>query len=389
MRKLGSALIGILCTACSGDTGPRLPAEFLPLYSISAGALHSCGITTMGAPVCWGSNAFFQLGDSTEADTTRPARVWGGLIVSMLSAGEFHNCALTPAGTAYCWGEGIAGKLGDGRDASSPIPVAVSGPLLFATISAGNKHTCAVTATGTAYCWGDNYDGQLGDSTSTGPESCYSEPCSTVPVPVSGGLTFSSVSGGESHTCGITTAHVAYCWGANLSGQLGIGSATTREVAPVPIAGGLSIANISAGSLHTCAITTTGKAYCWGKNDWGQLGNGSTAPSAAPVPVSGGHTFATISASGGHTCGVRPDGAAYCWGYNGGRFGNGTSTNDSIPVRAAPWFTFTVVSAGHNSPHVCGLTRDNVGYCWGNNYHGQLGNGTSGNISDVPVVVGP
>lgn len=385
---VAGALIATVFVGCKGDVGPGLPAEFLPLASISAGALHSCGGTPAGAPVCWGSNAFLQLGDSMQADTTRPVPVWGGLIVSVLSAGEFHTCVLTSAGAPYCWGEGTNGKLGDGRGSSSIVPVAVSGGLVFAMISAGNGHTCGVTVSGAAYCWGNNYDGQLGDSTSSGPELCYQNACSTIPVAVSGGLAFLSVSAGESHTCGVTTAHVGYCWGTNGAGELGVGDSIVRSTTPVPVSGGLSIATISAGTLHTCAVTTAGKAYCWGDNAFGQLGDGTTTRTLAPVPVSGGLTFSTVSASGGHTCALTPAGAAFCWGYNNGRFGNGTTANSSTPVRVGGGLSFTSVSAGHNSPHVCGLTRDHVGYCWGGNLYGQLGDGTTVN-SYVPVVVKP
>ena len=200
----------------------------------------------------------------------------------------------------------------------------------FEAVFAGGAHTCALTAIpGAAYCWGRGESGQLGVPppsttcvTDAGPYSC-----SMVPVPVGGGLTFETLAGGGAHTCALTIDGAAYCWGNNAYGQLGDGSTTNRNV-PVQVAGGLTFASIDAGASHTCALTSAGNTYCWGRNNRGQLGNGTTNGSTVPVAVTGSLTFQLVAAGGfsiGHTCALTNQ-HAYCWGDNErGQLGNGTS----------------------------------------------------------------
>src|SRR5207247_1427933 len=140
---------------------------------------------------------------------------------------------------------------------------------------------------------------------------------SVVPVGVSaGGLTFTAVSAGAYHTCGLTTGGAAYCWGSNDNGELGNGSTTSSSVPVAVTAPGLTFTAVSAGGCHTCGVTPSGAVYCWGSNAYGQLGNGSTTSSSVPVAVSaGGRTFTAVSAGYLHTCGLTSGGAGYCWGY--------------------------------------------------------------------------
>ncbi|PYP50821.1 MAG: hypothetical protein DMD45_09770 [Gemmatimonadetes bacterium] len=153
----------------------------------------------------------------------------GGLSFVSLSTGYFHTCGLTEAGAAYCWGGNFEGELGNGTTQGSATPVVVSGGLTFATITAGQWATCAVTKAGLGYCWGYNGYGQLGNAAA--PLTLAPNPRA---LPVSGGLTFVSVSTGYLHTCGITTQGAAYCWGDNSEGELGDGS-TMIQPTPVPV----------------------------------------------------------------------------------------------------------------------------------------------------------
>jgi alpha-tubulin suppressor-like RCC1 family protein len=301
-----------------------------------------------------------------------------GLEFSSVSAGLYHNCGVTTSGAAYCWGYNGSGGLGNGTNTDSNVPVAVSGGHTFVSVSAGGSHSCGVTTSGAAYCWGDNRFGGLGNGTNTD---------SNVPVAVSGGLTFASVSAGNVHSCGVTTAGAAYCWGYNFYGLLGNGTNTDSNV-PVAVSGGHTFASVSAGYLHSCGVTTSGAAYCWGWNGLGQLGNGTNTDSNVPVAVSGGLIFASVNAGHyWHSCGVTTSGAAYCWGYNGsGHLGNGTNTDSNVPVAVSGGHTFASVSAGYY--HSCGVTTSGAAYCWGWNSFGQLGNGTNTD-SNVPVAVSP
>jgi len=203
-------------------------------------------------------------------------------------------------------------------------------------------------------------------------------------------LSFSQVSAGLRHTCGVTTGNKAYCWGDNgeggpLGGQLGDGTTTDRLV-PVPVAGGLSFRQVSAGVDHSCGVTTDDRAYCWGRNDFGQLGDGTTNTALTPVAVAGGRRFRSISVAEHNSCGVNTNDVAFCWGSN--HFNVlGTGGGDSfVPARVAGGHRWRNVSAGFS--HTCGATTDNHGYCWGNGSNHQIGDGTSTSFSrPKPVLV--
>jgi alpha-tubulin suppressor-like RCC1 family protein len=291
------------------------------------------------------------------------------------------NIAVTTVdgnGLATGVGEGTAMIIATIQNVSGTATLIVaSEPLEFAVVGAGEIHSCGVTTAGAAYCWGYNWRGQLGDGTNTD---------SNVPVAVSGGHNFTSVSAGGYHSCGLTTDGGAYCWGHNEQGQLGNGTNTNSNV-PVAVSGGHNFTSVSAGDYHACGVTAAGAAYCWGANMWGRLGNGTNISSNVPVAVSGGHTFASVSAGYWHNCGVTTAGAAYCWGNNiAGELGNGmiTGTN-AVPVSVSGGHTFAAVSASEYH-HSCGVTTAGVTYCWGSNYYGQLGNGTNTG-SNVPLAV--
>ena len=300
----------------------------------------TCGLTQGGAAYCWGFNGDGELGDGTRTTRSSPVAVAGGLTFASLSAGAFHACGLTPAGVGYCWGDNSYGQLGDGTQTFRTSPVPVSGGATFASITAGGSHTCAVTTTGVTACWGLNSSGQLGWGSMTGPSTCVyvgsNYACGVAPVTVTGQIAFARLSAGASHTCGVTAAGIAYCWGENSSGQVGANYATD-QAAPVAVTGGLSFGSLSAGGFHTCGLVLSlaGRAYCWGNNYLGQVGNGSTttAPELTPSMVAGGLTFASVAAGLQHTCGVTAAGAAWCWGENtAGQLGDGTQANRTSPV---------------------------------------------------------
>jgi alpha-tubulin suppressor-like RCC1 family protein len=352
--------------------------------SVSSGGSHSCGIS-VGVTYCWGHNERGQLGDGSTADSRTPVPVSGAVSFTALSAGSIHTCGLTSAGEAYCWGENIWGQLGNGSLIDSATPVPVTGGLKFTAVSAAADNTCAITTAGEAYCWGGNTSGQLGNGSLID---------SATPFPVTGGLAFVALTPASvRHGCGLTAEGEAYCWGSNDSGQLGNGVSDPNDdiysSTPVPVGGGLTFASLSAGAGHSCGLTSAGEAYCWGDNTYGQLGNGSNANSSLPVRVAGALTFVSVSAGLDWTCGLTTDGAAYCWGANYyGQLGNGSSTVGSntvtsTPVAVAGGLTFTVLSAGANGQHTCGVTKG-FSYCWGEGDFGQLGNGST-QYSSTPV----
>jgi alpha-tubulin suppressor-like RCC1 family protein len=356
---------------------------------VSAGLNHTCGIAADGKAYCWGYNASGQLGTGDQTNRPRPVLVAGGHTWASVSVGANFTCGIATNGSAYCWGAGGFGQLGDGSTSSiqtTPVPVSVSGGDTWATISTGDYHVCAVTPDGRGYCWGGNGFGQLGNGNTQHQ---------TTRVPVSGDRRWKTISAGgnnvgATHTCGVTTAGEAFCWGNNWYGQLGDGTVGTRNnPVPVPVVGGRTWSNVTAGSDHSCGVTTAGDAYCWGYNNYGQLGNGNRASQPTPTLVLNGHQWASVSAGFYTTCGLTTAGDAYCWGFNGyGQTGNGnTSEAQTAPARVAGGHTWIVVEPGHT--HACGRTNTGVAYCWGRGDSGELGAGST-TQSLVPLrVSGP
>jgi alpha-tubulin suppressor-like RCC1 family protein len=211
--------------------------------------------------------------------------------------------------------------VGDGTTTSRLRPAAVAGGLSFKLVEAGSGHTCGITTAGRAYCWGSNGDGQLG-SGSTADRSL-------TPAAVAHDQRFISITAGFNHTCGVNASHRALCWGGSAIGD----GKTHRRWTPRLAATRISFDRISAGTFSTCAETTN-RVYCWGANTYGGLGDGSTTQRLTPVAVSGGHFFAQASAGGFFACGMTSERKAYCWGRNfGGELGDGTREDRWTPTR--------------------------------------------------------
>ncbi|MEP6732767.1 MAG: hypothetical protein ABJE10_19135 [bacterium] len=260
-------------------SAPTPVAGGLNFQSLSVGESHVCGVTHAFALYCWGLNSYGALGDGTTNPHTTPVAAAPGLTFKSVGAGIDYTCALTQAGVAYCWGFGGVGQLGNGDAANSSTPVAVSGGFIFNELAVAGLDVCGREMNGTVHCWGHNFYGEVGDGTTIRRLS---------PVALAGGHLFNSISAGIKHFCGVAIGGDAWCWGWNATGMLGDGSFTNRST-PVQVVGGFKFDGLGVGYSHACGVTTiatnTNEIYCWGANDFGQVGDGTTTPSAGPMEV--------------------------------------------------------------------------------------------------------
>ena len=361
------------------DTLPVRVTTFT-LTEVSAGTEHACGLTTSHVAVCWGWNGDDdRLGiPDSELMVSGPVAAQGVPPLVSVTVGGGHSCGLTSGGVGYCWGLNENGQLGTGHTNVSQqhLPTAVAGGLTFSSLVAGPSSTCGLTTAGAAYCWGLDEFGQNGHGGDGSPAE------DSVPVAVSGGLTFTSITVGQINTCAIAADSTAYCWGMAQNGGVGAfpfpgacGSylGNTYCAAPVQVGGGHKWVSIGAGTQDACGIASGGAAYCWGLNTSGSTGD-TIGRDSLPFAVGGGHVFSSIVATSTHTCAVTTTGQAYCWGTGtGGELGDGGTSNTAVPQAVSGGLTFSSLTAGYFP--TCGLTSTNVAYCWGQNGGGSLGVG--------------
>jgi alpha-tubulin suppressor-like RCC1 family protein len=399
---------------------------------VAGGGAHTCALLNSGALKCWGYNYYGSLGNGANEDTFVPQDVvgldhsvidvvagylstcalleggqvkcWGLLLdifsntpvavaglesgVTHLAMGSDHLCTLHTGGQVRCVGSNDAGQLGDGTNDGRNIPAVVPGLESGVTVlAAGLSHNCGATASGQVWCWGADGSGQLGIGTTTSAGRPW-------PVVALSGQTMSGVSSGSNYVCGYTAGGALYCWGLNNSGNLGVAGATYGSFSlPLAVTGLSSgTTQVSAGT-HTCAVVN-GAAFCWGRNDVGQLGNGTRITADTPSPVSGlvsgvSEVAVTPGADQDHTCAI-VNGGAFCWGGNFvGQLGNGESgVVDGVTTpQAVVGLSSGVSDIAAGGYHSCAVVNG-AALCWGSAYYGQLGNGVSGAYtypSPVPV----
>jgi alpha-tubulin suppressor-like RCC1 family protein len=338
-----------------------------PVVAISSGSGYTCALLDGGAVACWGDNGFGVFGDGTNASSATPVHIASEASgVLAVSAGAMHACTTSSLGLVECSGFNFYGELGNGTTTSANTPVTVitiAGLWPGAqAVSAGYEHTCAVTSAGGVKCWGWNPYGQLGNNSTT---------TSATPVNVTGlasGVV--AVSAGMDHTCALTAAGGVKCWGRNNNGQLGNGTTTDSHV-PVDVVGLSSgVRAISAGREYACAINGAGGLKCWGENAFGALGDNNDYPTenfvSSPVDVVGLSSGVQAVSTGQYTtCAITSTGGVKCWGENeSGELGNGSMTNSLIPSDVVG-LSSGVQAVSMGDTHACALTSAGAVKCWG------------------------
>ncbi len=363
--------------------------------ALTAGDSHTCAILPDGAINCWGANHFGQLGNAGMAPRAKshlPVRVVLPIKARAIAAGEHHTCAITVDSHVHCWGRNQAGQLGTGKltDAGSPLPI-IETQLQARVIAAGENHTCVIVLDGGVKCWGSNGFGQLGNGQYANAD---------VPQNVSEISGATAVKAGKGHTCALITDGKVKCWGSNASGQLGNGT-LVNAIAPVEITLSAAATALTVGGEHSCALLADNTVTCWGKGRNGQVGNGQTLETnSSPSPVAALGTVQKISGGENHTCSISltATNRVRCWGRNEyGQLGNSATTDlpqpdsGSLPITTTGTSTVTEIMAGGS--HSCAILSNSTMSCWGLNESGQLGtqniSGRGGFFASPQVVGGP
>jgi alpha-tubulin suppressor-like RCC1 family protein len=354
--------------------------DVLRAHSLALGWTHTCALDAGGAAWCWGDNEAGQLGDGTRTARDTPVAVATDLRFASLEAGANHTCGLTAGGDAWCWGLNMAAQLGTGATSEAEAPTRVLADDGFASLGAGWRHTCGVTASGRIRCWGTNYYGQIGDGTSAGEPSA--------PSLVESPESFVDVSGGYYHSCGLTADGRALCWGRNAYGEVGDGTQEARLV-PTPVSGDLRFTSLSAGGsgchYHTCGVAIDGRTYCWGRNYQRHLSSPDLLL-LTPTPVYGDPGIVSVEVGATGVCGITAAGDLRCWGTGAeGQLGIAGVLAAAFPLTVRSDLRFSEVRPGRY--HTCASTDDGRVYCWGRNLEGQLGNPSTGAGWQVPAPV--
>jgi alpha-tubulin suppressor-like RCC1 family protein len=396
--------------------------------AVAAGGSHALALRSGGTLWAWGYNDYGQLGNGTTTDQTAPVQIGSDTNWTSVTAGSYHSTALKSDGTLWCWGRNNYSQLGDGTTTQRNAPLQIGTDYKWTAVSAGNNHTTAVKSDGTLWTWGDNTNGQLGIDSTTIKTTPFQ-------IKISRVVAFSA---GGAHTLAVLSDGLLYAWGDNYYGQVGNGakgdqlnpdqigssviSADARKIEgglyhstiiksngtlwgmgrnnngqlgdgttvnknlPTQVGTETRWASVSAGYYHTVAIKAYGTLWAWGYNYYGQLGDGTTTQQPSPVQIGTDSKWVAVSAGSYHNVAIKSDGTLWAWGYNYyGQLGDGTTTQQTAPVQIGTDNKWVAVSAG--TYHTVALKSDGTLWAWGYNYYGQLGNGTTTNTT-TPTQIG-
>jgi alpha-tubulin suppressor-like RCC1 family protein len=410
------AAIALIITITVSAAGGRTPAT-----ALAAGDSNSCAVVGGTEVYCWGDDSASQLGvnvNTASSQTcpgfgpttsgpcsTKPVQIVGVDQTAAIATGFQFACAAD--GTVQCWGGNSDGQLGDGSTEQPRfnLPVEVSGIKTATAITTGSSSdACALVSRGKVYCWGNNTYGELGDGTTTDR---------TTPVSASGISHAIAIAAGGRFTCAALSSGRVDCWGDNGTGALGSGTASAPQncsgdpcsTTPAPVTGINHAISVAAGNVQACALLSSGTVECWGDSEDGALGDGTTAGadachsssaseavpcSTTPVQVAGITHAVVIAAGSDYNCAVLSGGAVDCWGDNyKGQLGQGTTVGPQTchgPLVGTSSCTATpvrvtrirhVTAIAAAQSDLCALLSNGTVTCWGDNSFGQLGDGTT------------
>ncbi|MCI9446707.1 MAG: hypothetical protein HFH36_04805 [Lachnospiraceae bacterium] len=338
----------------------ELPQKTLDhVSSASLGWYHSAAITEDGSLYCWGSNWYQQIGNGSEEEAqAEPVKVLDH--VSSVSLGDNHSAAITEDGSLYCWGYNEYGQVGNGTTVNQSTPVKVLENV--SSVLLGYESSMALTETGDLYCWGHNHVGQVGNGSEAEIQA--------EPVKVMENVSSAVTSPDGYHSAALKENGDLYCWGYNNYGQVGNGEINQQQGTPVKVME--NVLSVSLGDQHSAAITENGSLYCWGDNQHRQIGSGSEENTQAE-PVKVMENAACVSLGGSASAAVDQNGDLYCWGYNNyGQVGNDTTQTQAIPVKVME----NVSSVSLGDERSTAITKTGALYSWGFDKHGVVGNGS-------------
>jgi alpha-tubulin suppressor-like RCC1 family protein/uncharacterized protein YjdB len=402
---------------CWGQEGSNVltpqPVPFSNRFvSLAIGIGNTCGISTEGVLLCWGSN----LGPNFSEVWDEPRAVLPSRSFSQISAvgwgGGVGFCAIDANQVLLCWGNNGDGQAGIVRSSQPAQPQPIAANDRFVSVETGGQHSCALSVSRAIYCWGLNSYGQLANGVMTSAHPPVRVSSSDNFQTISGGITsftcardvsflwlcwggsavslipitandLAVVSIGSGTRCGLSSGGAAYCWGNNLNGRLAVGSSVGIIESPLPVVGGNTFQSISSGASHACAVDSGGRAFCWGSNSNGQVGDSTTADRAIPVLVKSDVRFKKVVSGAAHSCGLSDDSRVFCWG-SGSLVGDGTTSGNQLtPRQVSSTLAFKDLVAGFR--HTCALTSENKALCWGEDLgSGFLGRGDGRDWSVIP-----